>query len=391
MFDLKRSEEERAEQLHEKSIIIDLCAVPPSIYSRSYRKLIDECYKGLRPIRDFYSPPREIARKMERELFTDPELRAQYKEAIKKSGLTAMSETVGTSSKRTDSIFGFEGAIEGLAGVHLMIDKYREALTLATCTEDVRNAKSNGKVALMPNFQSSHHIMDNIDNIDLFYALGVRQMQLTHNVRTLAGDGAQERTDAGLSDFGVAIIERMDELGMIVDVGHCGHNTTMDAMEASKNPVIFSHACCRTLCDHRRNKTDEEIKAMAEKAGVIGIAFPPIFLRKKGRATINDFLDHLDHAVKLVGDDYISIGTDWGIYIPENLKEKLETLSRKFYKDIGLKEGFFPAWTDIVEGYESLSDFPNITRGLVSRGYSDQEIKKILGENYLRVLKRVTK
>jgi membrane dipeptidase len=260
----------------------------------------------------------------------------------------------------------------------------------------------------MMNFQNSTLIENKglgLDSIDLFYNLGIRIIQLTYNLRTLAGNGCMERNDSGLSIFGLKIIERMNKLGMLIDVSHCGVQTTLDSIEASKDPIAFTHTGCKAIFDHPRSKTDETIQALAKKGGYIGIYAPAYFLgfpaREKG--TLKEFLDHIDHAVNIAGVEHVGIGTDLGVRSrsPEQMRElKSEELFKIDFGPSRFWQGWKPEhhvddrsadnfgiFTD--EWANSWVNWPNNTIGLISRGYSDKEIKGIIGENFLKILEKV--
>ncbi|HAZ32021.1 MAG TPA: dipeptidase, partial [Dehalococcoidia bacterium] len=250
--------------------------------------------------------------------------------------------------------------------------------------KDIEQAKEEGRRAVILNFQNTTHMGTDLDKLGFFYDLGVRIIQLTYNMRNFVGDGCTERTDCGLSNFGIQVVKRMNELGILVDLSHCGHKTTMDAIEISIRPVAFTHAFCRKLRQHDRGKTDEELKALAEKGGYCGIVVVPFFLAKES-PSLDHFLDHLEHAIELMGIDKVGVGTDWGVVYPEPLRARLN----EEVKRIGFREEHNVDWGAVTEGFNDWRDWPNITYGLVSRGYSDEEIKGILGGNFLNIFREV--
>ena len=382
LFSLSKREEERALELHRKCIIFDSLGGTPSVYSERMLKRLDELIAKNKP-------PWAIGVELEelsiKELVENAEYRQTFWETIKKAGVTAVSTTIGALSSQVP--FTFENAVEDLARWTYMFDVLGDLFVKVTKAGDVRRAKREGKFAVVLNFQNSTHIGSDVNNLDFFYYAGVRQIQLAYNVRNLVGDGCTERTDAGLSNFGLEVVDRMNKLGIIIDLSHCGHRTTMDTIEASRQPVAFTHTNCRALCNHDRCKTDEEIKAIAEKDGYIGMTIVPFFLTEKETAKFDDFLNHVDHTVELVGVDHVGIGTDdagaadtpmkfWEVYTKELSK-------------IGFRPEHRARFGASTEGYERYLHWPNFTRGLVSRGYSDQGIEKILGGNFLRLFERV--
>ncbi|NIQ06510.1 MAG: membrane dipeptidase [Candidatus Korarchaeota archaeon] len=201
--------------------------------------------------------------------------------------------------------------------------------------------------------------------LDVMYRLGVRGITLTWNFRNKIGDGVREEgMGGGLTNFGRAVVERMNNLGMIVDVSHLSPSSFWDVLEVSKSPVIASHSNCRSLSDVARNLNDDQIKVLAEKNGVIGMNFAPSFLNKEKvksgeQPTVKDVVDHIDHIRDIAGVEYVGLGSDFdGI-------------------------GSAPA------GLEDVSKLPNLTEELLSRGYSQRDVQKVLGENFLRVFHEV--
>ncbi|MBA7678679.1 hypothetical protein ES703_86957 [subsurface metagenome] len=181
------------------------------------------------------------------------------------------------------------------------------------------------------------------------------------------------------------VVKRLNQLGILVDVSHCGYQTTMDAINISSAPVAATHSFCRKLHDHPRGDTDEQLKMLADKNGYLGIVVYPSFIAPPGRqASLDDFLDHLEHAVAIMGVDKVGIGTDYGKVVPEPLQARL--------REEGMRLGHLKGYTGgagATEGYKDHREWTNFTRGLVSRGYTDDEIKGILGGNFLRILEQV--
>lgn len=394
---------EHALALHEKSVVVDNAKEFVQVWSEAQvtkmNQMFDSGYS--------FGEVNEALEKMRlTELTTaDSSTRAKFVEQIRKSGVTCTSVSQNGGAVGASDV-GFEESVKKISRMGLQFDKLREILLRATCVDDILNAKKERKLAVMLDFQNSMPIGMNLDNVDLFYGLGIRQIQLSYNLRTLAVDGCTERTDAGLSYWGVRLVERMNELGMIVDTGHTGLQSTLDAAEISKDPITISHTCCKSIHNHDRCKTDEVIKAVAEKGGVIGIAAVPFFLApmqeekgKKLAGTLKNLLDHVDYAVKVAGIDHVGIGSDtadipgcperWG-------QERYKNRQRTFWH--GWREGVHMADYGISseagthpspEKLLAWSNWPNKTVGLVSRGYSDQEVQKIVGGNWLRFYRQV--
>ena len=244
------------------------------------------------------------------------------------------------------------------------IEANSEKMLLVKTSEDILRAKREGKIGFILDCNCIQIIEDSLEMLRVLYRLGYRDMLLARWGRNLVVDSwVQSRADSRLTPFGCAAIEEMNRIGMIIDLSHTSDRCFYDVLEVSKDPVICSHSNSRTVFNHPRNLTDDQIKALAEKGGVVGLMIPFIGAGPQYRDgkswNVDDprfqkWLDHCDHFVNLVGADYVGWGSD---------------------------------------GYGSMihtpAEFPKITAGLMSRGYSKQEIKKILGENYLRVFKRV--
>ena len=245
--------------------------------------------------------------------------------------------------------------------------------------------KSSGKIGILLGVQNSEHFRE-IDDVDYFYGLGQRISQLTYNFRTLIGNGCYERRDDGLSDFGLAVVERMNKVGMAVDVSHSGDRTTLDAFDVSKKPVLITHSNCRALNPTvPRCKTDEAIKAMAAKGGVMGITEVRDYVSAKEPTTVESMLDHYDYVAKLVGVDHLGIGSDidlngYDALPPEEIKKDYRSGGKA---NEGIREKLD------VDGLKFSKRPFEIAEGLIRRKYSDANIEAILGGNFRRVLKEI--
>lgn len=243
------------------------------------------------------------------------------------------------------------------------------------------SVKSRGKIGIILGVQDSAHF-HTLADVNEFYSFGQRVSQLTYNARNLLGSGCTERRDDGLSDFGVSVVERMNQLGMAVDVSHCGERTTLDALEVSRQPVLFTHSNCRALVPKQpRCKTDEAIKKMAAKSGVMGITGMRMFVRDSEPTTIEHMLDHYDHVARLVGVEHVGIGSDTDLDGYDALPPEFQTRLRAAYKSsIGFREK-----TDIDGANHYMRTF-DLAEGLLRRGYGEGDIELILGGNFQRVL-----
>ena len=282
-------------------------------------------------------------------------------------------------------------AIKRIADWMNIIREQEDKLLHVTEVEDFHRAKAQGKLGILFHFQNSLPLEQSIELLDVYKALGVRIIQLTYNVKNFVGDGCLERTDAGLSDFGVRLIKAMNRAGIAVDCSHTGMQTTLDAMDVSEYPVVFSHSLVKTVRDGPRNLTDEQIKRVAEMGGVIGMnGFPP-FVANTSRPTLDDLLKHVDYIAELVGIDHVGLGIDFE-YIDESMQK--DSLAHYEYfvktgqwnpKDYPPPPYYYP------EGLDDPRYFPNLTKALLDRGYDEEETKKVLGANFMRVYSQIWK
>jgi membrane dipeptidase len=282
-------------------------------------------------------------------------------------------------------------------------------LRLVTSAEDVLQAKRNGDTGMLMSMEhpetlsqacSDHRpvLQQHLVKLEQFYTHGLRRVQLSYNRRTMFANGCTERVDEGLSYYGVELIAKMNELGILVDCAHVGITSSIDAVEVSKKPIIYSHTGCRALFDHPRSKTDEALKALAEKGGVACIYNLPYFLSAEPlKATSEDFFCQIDHAVKVMGIDHVGIGSDQGIRarsrFPSDESVMLDRATKYqearqqgytyFSNEINIKP------PKVMPEYADTDYMLKITRGLLWRGYSEQEVKKIMGENCLRLITEV--
>ena len=252
--------------------------------------------------------------------------------------------------------------------------------TIVTCADHVLEAKKAGKMAVTFNFQGSDSLEGNIDMVHLYHELGVRQMLLCYNVRNAAGSGCHENVDDGLSQFGRAVVKEMNTLGMVVDASHTGYRTAMDILEVSQAPVIFSHSNPARLQAHPRNITDDQIKACAQSGGVIGVVGFDGFLPGK-KAQVSAAIETIDYLAETAGVDHVGLGLDW-VYCDAMFRQAL--LANTSAYPTG-KNGDYSTPAEFL----GPSALPQITAGLLSRGYKESDIRKILGQNWLRVAANV--
>ena len=246
-------------------------------------------------------------------------------------------------------------------------------------------ARDLEKLAVSFNFQGIDSLESNLDMVEIYYQLGIRHMLLAYNTQNIAGTGCQVKDDTGLSHFGRSLVGEMNRVGMIVDASHTGYRTTMDIFEHSSAPVIFSHSNPYTLRPHGRNIKDDQIQACAQSGGVIGVVGFDDLL-PGGKPTVEAMIQAVDYLVEKAGPDHVGIGLDW-VYCPELFRD-IQKAGRDIYPSSGNNpDGEYQTEAEGVPP-EALSLF---TQGLMDKGYCEADIRKILGENWLRVAREVWK
>ena len=309
--------------------------------------------------------------------------RRQYIDGWIEGGVTAAGPTV--------AVFEGAGPTLRVLGDWLHAIDTDPRLTLVKRAADFAEAKANGKFGVLFHFQNTEPIEDDLNLVDAYKALGVGMIQLAYNVRNRVGDGCEERTDSGLSHFGLRVVERLNEARVVVDCTHTGYRTTMDAIEASSRPVVFSHSNPKAVKESPRNITDDQIRAAAATGGLIGMVGFPSFVSASPRPTLDEFIDHIDHVVKLVGDDHVGLGIDY--YWIQAAFTGLEEATRLYEEFVAAgkwrPESYPPPPIHYPDGIETPRDLRNLTRRLLERGYSEEATKKILGDNWVRVFGEV--
>jgi membrane dipeptidase len=297
----------------------------------------------------------------------------------KDSGINVFHIAVGTGGQNAH-----ESTMRFVSGWNSFLAGQDQQFMRIDSPADFDRVKTSGKVGILIGVQNSEHFRNAAD-VELFHGLGQRVSQLTYNSRNRIGDGSTERTNAGLSDFGVSIVERMNTVGMAVDVSHSGDQTTLDACAASKKPVLFTHSNARALNPgHPRCKTDEAIRAMAKTGGVMGITGVRMFVRNSEPTTIEHFLDHYDHVAKLVGARHLGIGSDIDLDGYDDMPPEDNRRLRAGYKgSYGFRDKLD------IDGIDHPKRVYDLAEGLIRRKYSDADIRGILGGNFKRVLTEI--
>ncbi|MFV0489837.1 MAG: dipeptidase [Vibrio fluvialis] len=303
-----------------------------------------------------------VIAKWDRDLFED----------MRKGGLTAANCTVSVWE-------GFQNTVNNIVEMNNLIEANSDIVMKVTCTEDIRRAKRGGKTGVMMGFQNAHAFEDQIGYVQVFKDLGVGVVQMCYNTQNLVGTGCYER-DGGLSGFGYEIVEEMNRVGMMCDLSHVGEKTSREVILASEKPVCYSHCLPSGLKDHPRNKSDEELKFIADHGGFVGVTMFAPFLKNGIHSSIEDYVEAIDYIFNLVGEDQIGIGTDF-----------TQGHGQPFFEWLTHDKGYARRLTNFgeiinPEGIRTLGEFPNLTDALLRHGFSETQVRKIMGENWLRVL-----
>jgi membrane dipeptidase len=377
----------RGLKLHAESVVFDAYGFSPgcALDRDAYQAAIDAGASDaeLIDLREEMSKTRSV---------TDAAERKEFLGAFRDSGVTCIFQNSGEEGNDPLRL------LRRLGRMTFITDGLRETMFKAVSPDDVVAAKKSGRTCLalttngVPLRQHWESVRDELRLVRLFYELGVRMMHVTYNRRNPLGDGCGEPNDGGLSDFGHAAVAEMNRVGVIVDVAHSGWRTSLEAAKASTKPMVASHTACAALHKHYRGKPDEVIKAICDTGGLVGICCIPNFLG--GDGDIRALLDNIDYVVKKFGPDHVAIGTDVGYTSRNKSKEPLPTpRGPSNGRSSGPKAA--AKWEHLWPAAEKVSsptaaslawtNWPLFTVGLVERGHSDEVIRKIVGENMLRV------
>lgn len=310
-----------------------------------------------------------------------------FKYVIETAGVDCIGVNAGIENNSVPEL------IKRLSLYTCLCDTHPEVLARCTTPEQILAAKRDGKIAVLfdtnavPLPAHIENLEQALSFIRVFAHLGVRMMHLTYNRRNLIGDGCAEPNDAGLSGFGHSVIEEMNAHGVIPDLAHSGNRTAIEAAEHSKKPVVISHSASAALSDHYRSKRDDAARAVAKSGGFIGVCAYPDFLRGTGDLTA--MLNHIEHFVDIVGADHVAIATDCGATIGPLRHTKKVHRKQPLFDSWWPEDAVLSPFNVTGEMWDSMAwtNFPLFTVGMVQRGFSDEDIRKILGSNYLRVLK----
>lgn len=341
-------------------------AATPPHYSARVRKIVERAL-----VIDMLAP---LKLDLEFNGYASP-LAAKDEAELRMSGITGFHHSIGLGGPSAyEDALTFLAAWQGYAG------RNADVFSLVGKAADLDHAKQQKKIALIIGIQNADHFRE-VKDVKTLYDLGLRCSQLTYNEQNLIGSGSTDRVDGGVSDFGATIIKAMNDTGMLVDVSHCGDKTTLDAIDISTKPIAITHSNCRALNNHPRLKTDEAIRKLAAKGGVMGITGVRNFVRDREPTTVGHIVDHIEHVVKLVGIDHVGIGSDSDLNGYDDMPADQVKVLRAAYKSSY-------AFRDKLDtdGFDHPLKTFDLTDALIRRGYSDDNIALILGGNFRRLL-----
>ena len=297
-------------------------------------------------------------------------------EDMRRGGLTAANCTCSIWE-------GFRATMDNVARWKGWFREHSDLITQVTTSADITRAKREGKTGIILGWQNLTGIEDQIGYLQLFKELGVGIMQIAYNTQNLVGTGCYESRDGGLSDFGHEVIAEMNRVGILCDLSHVGAKTSEDVIKASKKPVAYTHCLPGALKAHPRNKSDEQLRFIVERGGFVGVTMFPPFLRRGTESTVDDYVEAIEYVIKQCGEDQVGFGTDF-----------TQGYDRKFFDWITHDKGYARKLTefgDIVNpaGIREIKDYPNLTAAMQKRGWKESRIRKVMGENWVRLLKEV--
>lgn len=297
-------------------------------------------------------------------------------EDMRRGGLTAANCTCSIWE-------GFRATMDNVARWKGWFREHSDLITQVTTSADIARAKREGKTGIILGWQNLTGIEDQIGYLQLFKELGVGIMQIAYNTQNLVGTGCYESRDGGLSDFGHEVIAEMNRLGILCDLSHVGAKTSEDVIKASKKPVAYTHCLPGALKAHPRNKSDEQLRFIVERGGFVGVTMFPPFLRRGTESTVDDYVEAIEYVIKLCGEDQVGFGTDF-----------TQGYDRKFFEWITHDKGYARKLTEFGEivnpaGIREIKDYPNLTAAMQKRGWKESRIRKVMGENWVRLLKEV--
>ena len=277
---------------------------------------------------------------------------------------------------------GFRETMENIAQWKRWFREHDDLLVPVHQSADIRRAKEEGRTGIILGWQNTSALEDRAEFVELFRDLGVRVMQLTYNTQNLVGSGCWESRDGGLSDFGRDVVDEMNRCGVLVDLSHVGPKTSADAVRHSAKPVAYTHCCPSGLMEHPRNKSDGELRAVADRGGLVGVATYPPFLPWGEETTVDQCVEVFEYVIDVAGEDAVGIGTDF-------TQDQDLSFFQWLRRDKGHGRLLVPGTPRVPlfpEALATIGEFPNLSAAMIRRGWNEPRIRKVLGENWLRFL-----
>jgi membrane dipeptidase len=301
---------------------------------------------------------------------------------VRESGITSVKSTLGGATGN------FEDAVNDIAAADQLIEKRADLFLQVRTVDDFERAHKEHKLGVIYSFESANMLDDKIERIETFRGFGVRVMQLTYNRRTPFGVGCLDGETEGLTELGRKAIAKMNEIGVAPDLSHSNTQTTADGIAASTKPPLITHAGCRAVYMHPRNKEDRELKAMADKGGVVGIYMLPYITASPKQPMLDDYMQHLEHALKVCGEDHVGVGTDVPFFrVGESDLEDMKKATEKRKADgiaaLGEDRPTYIPDLNTPRKMEFIAD------ALLKRGHKVSLIEKVLGANFKRAFKEI--
>ena len=314
------------------------------------------------------------------------EVRAVYTDELCRemidSGLNSI--TVTLCDPKSYEQQAYDWGMAGVLDYDRLIENESEFWLKATTVADIQRARDSGKITIFYLFQNSTQFGRSLDNVDVFYGLGVRSSQITYNFQNWAGAGCNELNDSGLTVFGHELVEKMNDVGMLIDLSHAGMKTMADTIAASRVPVIVSHSCCKALWEHNRNTTDENIRAIADNGGLFGVTQMRPFMTHQIDNAVHVYYQHIEHAINVAGIDHVCIGSD--------RDHRRLTLTEEYLAELKAEEGpnfkreEWPLYFEELNGPRRME---TIWDGLSKRGMGEDHLEKLFGLNIQNLYEEV--
>ncbi len=296
---------------------------------------------------------------------------------VRESGITVLKSTLGGATGT------FDETMDDIAVADQLVEKKPDLFLKVSTARDLDSARQQHKIGIIYSFESASMLEDKVERIEVFHKRGVRIMQLSYNRRSAFGVGCLEGDAGGLTERGREAIAKMNEIGVALDLSHANTQTIAQGIVASKKPPIISHSGCRSVHVHPRNVEDREMKALADKGGVMGIYMLPYLTPSPKQPTVDDYMRHMEHALKTCGEDHVGVGSDVPLHVAEkDLEDMRKSVEQRKAAGIAAPGEDRPAY---IPEMNTSRKMEIVTDALLKRGYTSRVVQKVLGENFKRV------